>query len=750
MIPEKIYVHFDKPFYNPGDQIWFKGYIQQGLAPSDLSRNFYAELSDSNGQILARLVAPVMESSAAGSFSLPDSAIKAPLIFRAYTLGILRNDPDRIFSKPIPVSGQQPGRSPDSVSLRFFPEGGNLVSGIRSRLAFSFRQGEFPIEGSGEILDPDGRKIADFSSEHDGMGAISFTPKAGRYTARWKTGAGQMQSSIVPVIQPQGVVLRTERQSEGIRFTVTSTLPGSNTFFIRGTMNNRLLYSARLTAGSAAVQGIIPDSIAVTGIFQVTLLNAQLVPVAERVLFIHRPDDFFEPGVQVQRVALSRRGRNELIISRSDTLKENLSVSITAVEAVPVDSLSDNILSHLFLSGELRGYIHQPGYYFSKAPRAEEHLDLLMLTHGWRKYNSVIQGRYIAGADDYLSFRGQVINYQPGNIPADQTLTLIVQYKDTSMQIIEAQIGADGSFQIDQLAFYDTAKIYYSFNKNRALNNRARIELTNNLFKGKAGSSGLSEVISGFIIDDAVEAENRQIRNEFLAAADRRARQYKLLETVTIQARRKSEQQRIDERYTRGMFRGGNSRSFDLVNDPASIGFYNIFQYLQGRVAGLQIMNSFGMPRLNWRGGSPALFLDEMRVDASMIANIPITDVAYIKVFSPPFMGGFGGGSGAIAVYTRRGDESVSYDTGGLAHISVEGYSAVKEFYSPDYATNSPLNQLPDLRTTILWNPYVVLDSETRSQTLRFYNNDFSRKLQVVIEGIDASGRPGRKVLLLQ
>ena len=52
------------------------------------------------------------------------------------------------------------------------------------------------------------------------------------------------------------------------------------------------------------------------------------------------------------------------------------------------------------------------------------------------------------------------------------------------------------------------------------------------------------------------------------------------------------------------------------------------------------------------------LFLDEMPVTSDMLTSIPVNDIAYIKVFSPPFMGATGGGSGGgIAIYTRKGGD---------------------------------------------------------------------------------------------
>src|ERR1700733_10358059 len=67
---EKLYVHFDKNYYSPGETIWFKAYIFDGLERAAAPKNFYAELIDENGSVISRLTAPVGESSAAGSFGL--------------------------------------------------------------------------------------------------------------------------------------------------------------------------------------------------------------------------------------------------------------------------------------------------------------------------------------------------------------------------------------------------------------------------------------------------------------------------------------------------------------------------------------------------------------------------------------------------------------------------------------------------------------------------------------------------------
>jgi hypothetical protein len=100
-----------------------------------------------------------------------------------------------------------------------------------------------------------------------------------------------------------------------------------------------------------------------------------------------------------------------------------------------------------------------------------------------------------------------------------------------------------------------------------------------------------------------------------------------------------------------------------------------------------------------------------------------------------------GGGGGAIAVYTKKGGDVTNNDIAGLNKVTVMGYSPMKEFYSPDYAQSNPLHDLPDIRTTLLWQPFIFLDKDKKKATISFYNNDISKKLRVVIEGVNDFGK---------
>ena len=118
-----------------------------------------------------------------------------------------------------------------------------------------------------------------------------------------------------------------------------------------------------------------------------------------------------------------------------------------------------------------------------------------------------------------------------------------------------------------------------------------------------------------------------------------------------------------------------------------------------------------------------------------------MSDVAYVKVFRPPFMGGFNGANGAIAVYTRKGGQTQAPQGKGMPYKNVIGYTLMKEFYSPNYASIDPRNEAEDVRSTLYWNPMILTTSENHRIILNFYNNDVSDAFRVIVEGVSKDGR---------
>jgi len=228
---------------------------------------------------------------------------------------------------------------------------------------------------------------------------------------------------------------------------------------------------------------------------------------------------------------------------------------------------------------------------------------------------------------------------------------------------------------------------------------------------------------------------------------------YKTLQEVIIKAKVKSNAQALDERYASGLFSGGDAQVFDFLNDPAALGGIDIISYLQGRVAGLMINRSGASTTMSWRGATPDLYLDQMQVGADFIQSINVQDIAMVKVFRPPFFGSMGGGSGgAIAIYTKkggdfRGDNSKSSKS--MQSTLLVGYTRFKEFFNPQYE-NPAENNETDIRTTLYWNPYVITNKKSPRFKVQFFNNDISKRLQIVLEGVNADGKITRVVKILE
>lgn len=793
---EKIYVHFDKPAYNTGETIWFKSYLFAGIMPSAISKNFYAELVDQSGKVLQQEILPIYEGSSAGHFDLPAN-MPPTVIFRAYTTWMLNFDTAFLYSKTIRIlnktgaaataaatttgtkqtgakqpAAKQPAATADAsnpapaVTLRFFPEGGDMVTGLESVVAVKVTdEYGLPVSAEGAIKDASGATVATFSTVHDGMGRFSIEPQTGKtYHAEWTDEKKQTHKTQLPPAKQSGVVLQCANTGTRQAFIIKRSQDAPDelkTLYLLGYFNSQVVYKARLNLSqNFMVSGSIPLDGIPTGMLQMTLFDATWKPVAERISFVNKEDYFFTTRVVPVAKTTERRGKNTLVIDVPDTLKSNLSLAITDAALSKADPDADNIVSHLLLSGDLRGYIHNPYYYFTgNDDTVRSHLDLVMLTNGWRrfKWDDLAAGKLPVikyPRENYLSISATLTGVQPHQVPKNTQMNVFLQAKDSSRQLFFLSIDSTGKFQQDGLVFFDTVSVFYQFNNNKFLANKSVVNFSNGTLKVATAIKPDSAWRVPMPLDTSLLNRGKYFALEAERLKPELDKKVKTLETVTVKARTKSKQQIMDEKYTSGLFTGGDATTFDLTEDMAALGSYNIFSYLQGRVAGLQITTGGGGTSLQWRNATPSLFLNEMPVDVTAIENIPVTDIAYVKAFRPPFFGATGGGAGgAIAIYTKKGADVTSSATsnmGGLDKSRLTGYALPKEFYSPDYSKETTNADLPDIRSTLLWQPYILTDKNNHKITVNFYNNDVSKRIRIILEGMNEDGQLTRVEKILE
>lgn len=761
---EKIHVQFDKLYYNAGETIWFKAYIVADNLPGPISKTMYADLVDDRGSLLQRKMMPIIHSGAASSFGLPDTIQASRLFVRAYTKWMLNFDSMLIYTKPIQIiAAKNISKKPATAityNVQFFPESGDLVDNISSVVAFKANDSQgVPFNIKGDITDSKGKKVSSFTAVHDGMGSFELLPLSNeKYTAEWKDKNGIKHETTLPVSKKQGAVLSVAASGEKLYYTIKrpeQATANFTSFQVIAQMQQREVYSARINMSKkTTVIAPIETENLPNGVLQITIFNADEIPVAERIVFINHDNYSFITDLHAVEKNLNKRGRTVLQLDVGDNLLTNLSISVTDAGINPVTENEESIYSRFLLSNDLKGTVYNPAYYFSNTDDSVKiFLDLVMMTNGWRRFKW----------EDVLAEKLPVIKYQPDNFLSingsvlglsrtqlyQKDLTGIFKTKNGAVTIYNIPINKDGSFSETGLNFYDTAQLYYSLSndKDKVLTTAASFSFLSNFLKPPpAGNVLLSSFYQPLYQDSAVLLKN----NSMVALLKKQSdfNKVKTLETVLLVRKQPSLKEKMEKEYTSGFFSGGDGYTFTTEDDPFAKSATSVLAYLQGKVAGLQI-SSVGQGGASWRGSNTSIFLNEVNSDLNSVQNINMNDVAMIKVYRPPFFGAMGGGAGgAIAIYTKKGSKDNS-QVKGLPFTPVNGYSSIKQFYVPDYETDTDPN-LKDYRSTLYWNPFLIFDKGRRRITIPFFNSDNCKKMRITIEGINEAGQLTREERIIE
>lgn len=126
-------------------------------------------------------------------------------------------------------------------------------------------------------------------------------------------------------------------------------------------------------------------------------------------------------------------------------------------------------------------------------------------------------------------------------------------------------------------------------------------------------------------------------------------------------ARVKTKEELLNEQYCSGLFKTPDGTYFDLLNDNATLsakGYFNVLDWLEGRVAGLQVYVTKNNARIPYiRNSKTGIYIDEVQVSPESLSSLSVNDIAMIKIIKGPFAGGFNNPGGVIAIYTVRGED---------------------------------------------------------------------------------------------
>ncbi|MBR5644379.1 MAG: hypothetical protein IKW77_09350 [Salinivirgaceae bacterium] len=399
-----VYILPSKEIAETGEDLWFKAYLmdRQTFALSDRSQTLYLQIRTATDSVVWSEKYPLLGGCADGHIYVGDKWPQGEYLIEGYTRSSFTTDTaqalhprrirvvervaqmDAISAKAVRDDSIQKRTATHRFNL--FPEGGNLIYGVNSVVAFkaTYSNG-FPEDVTGKVLE-DGREIAEIQCQHDGMGQFMVTPQQGK---EYKVVLSDGQAVPFPKIESNGLSLKLVRNNPfGITLLVSASDSVAHPFKIVAKLNGMLCSEAEgMVRGQQFVR--LPKALfPIQGIAEITLLEGDR-PVAERLVYVN-PDARLNITATTNDERYFRRDTGTVRLQVTDSagrpIQAELAVSIFD-KAYLYQPGHENILSHSYLSEQIRGNVFNPTYYFdTQNDDRLQALDLLLLTQGWRRY----------------------------------------------------------------------------------------------------------------------------------------------------------------------------------------------------------------------------------------------------------------------------------------------------------------------------------------------------------------------------
>ncbi|MGJ7031821.1 hypothetical protein [Niabella hirudinis] len=862
---EKLFVHYDRPYYKVGDTIWMKGYI---LAASnntitDSTGIAYIEIINTANEVVKRTAAPCYWGRFQSSIVLTENNFpQGSYILRAYTnwmrnFGdsllyesrftiinpradewnarirevafagnrislsaglttntlapiarknvtvkirsknrnllrlqtqtdgegnlyidtLLKNNADNkdlvieIADKedlkiqlPVKTSGQA------AIDLQFLPEGGSFIAGKKQQLGFKalnvYGKG---VAVKGVIRDAQGNEIAKFAAIHKGMGLVSFTPQQGNHYTAFPENGKPVQ---LPDPQSSGTLLQvqTSPATDSIRVLIDGTpdLYGKKYYFT-ATAKGIAFAKGPLTISTNPAQLRISKEMIPSGITRFTIYDSLMRPVNERAVFIWHHDPLqlsLASGKEVYR----KKDSVSLLLTAQNPEKQfvsgSFSIAVIDTSQVGIDPQSENILSYMLLSSDLKGTIEDPYYYFGN-PLAGA-VDALMLTQGWVRYEWQ-PSTFKFNREKEFMISGKATNIF--NKPFAHTkVVLFGKEGKKGTFLMDTTTNANGIFTLAHFPYFNNDSVNLvieAFNKRgRAFN--IGIELNEPSFPSYSGV--LASMAQQNILLDTATAHfvNKQMAIRKLI---RKHGDY-LDEVVVKTTAAVPGSKNLNK----------NGGADQIINEAAldktpKLSLLDVLYkqvkgfYLGSPPRSTQLTYMIGGNRVRFiidgvdlhffysrEGGSGApndyqLFLDGYLkyfsaedIRAIEVMNTPKFNSSYRSEFlsiqeqmnSGPATRDFS----FVEITTRSGAGPFAKKTPGIYLYKPVAPVLAKQFYSPRYTTPDEKTTAPDLRTTVYWNPEVITDKSGKAR-VSFYTSESAGNYMIIVQGTNLVGGLG-------
>jgi hypothetical protein len=626
----------------------------------------------------------------------------------------------------------------NDFDLQFFPESGIFLNDQLQMVAFkAIGKDGLSSEVSGKIYNNKQEEISEFKTFNKGMGKIYLrTFPNESYYAIVQNESGYEKRVELPATTSKGIALKMGANRGKTYYEVLNQTEISNDdLFLMIHVRGIVYLVKQLNENS----GYFSDDFLPAGICSFSIIDSIGNTYCERLGFVR---NFNFPAISMKSDK-DKYGKREPVkmdfsVLNTDSLpaKGSFSVSVTDSKLVQTDSINDHLLSYLLLSGDIKGYVEDPQQYFAdNSTLTREKTDILMLTQGWRRFNTadILKAKY--PQPQYYLEAGQTVSGKVFNLfnkPVNNSEVIYLStYKN---QINITKTDSTGQFIIDGIEFPDSTHIILKA-KSRSKIVDVELVTDNDIFPVTENNIPLRQEISSTFHDEYLSLSKEKYYNEGGMLVVN-------LDEFTVNAETKSTSA---DNYYSGMA--------DNTMDATTLEKYSSYRVLDliSMMPGVQVSGQ----NVIIRGASQSALFVVDGIETESIEDIEFlnaTDVEEIALFKGPSASIFGlrGGNGVIAITLKKGVTTQSVTPASLAHISPLGYQKPAEFYVPKYEVDSILQQpRSDLRTTIYWAPKVQTDEQGKIQ-LNFYTADKANDYNVELEGVTEQGEICRYKAILK
>jgi len=774
-VHEKVYLHLDKPYYSKGDNLWFKAYTVAGPnhTPSPLSENLYVELINKKDSVIKRLTVYLNKGLGNGDFNLADSLQSGKYTIRAYTNWMLNFDKDFFFQRqfqlidPIYNKPETKPETDPTFQISFYPEGGELITNLSSKVAFEIPNHleKLPIE----IIDDLDQIITTAETVHQGMGSFELKPLEGRtYFAKIN---GTAAKHALPKVRNQGLVFSVDNitSDEEVIVNIKSTAAKEqqNEVFLIAHTRGLIGFSSKVEWKGGSAKVTIPKKKLIAGLVHVTLFDENWNPEAERLIFKKQNTDSIKVTLKTDQNSYKIRDSTLVKLTiqsgNGEPLKGFFSLSVFDTKQINPNDISENILSSIYLSSDIRGALKNPLQYFdTDNPKASQDLDLLLLTKGWRRFvwKDILDGKFQETkfeVEQGFDVSGKVTQ-KSSNKPVSKARVKQIGSFYGLPSFKETTTKSNGTFELKNLLYHQDVSLIQAQNKKGKNNVILKLdEIITPIFNNVV-SPNKDVYFSPITIEEHFLAKSRDRKTidsvfSFENVTD--------LGTVIVEGTKNN---LLSSNISRGLVFNRGEYSLN-VTDLMANGqrFINALYLLQGRIPGITfVAGESGEPRVSmtrkvWSLNNPdpptLFFIDDSPTSIGAVTAMPAEIIARVEVLKGMRATGIYGpraNGGVIAFYTKNPDEfDEYYDLLSQNNLSPKinsqplggGYYKSRVFYAPNYSSELPGHFKPDYRDLIHWEPMIKTD-ENGEATIKFFNADLPTTIQINLEGIWEGGIP--------